>query len=126
MRRWIKLLLGDIRGLRFLDVGPSATASEPILSQVRQVLREIEEHQRLEIDFNENWTPQALQQVVREHLLSPEIIVVSNREPYVHNKGPSGPVMQVPASGMVTALEPIMRACSGTWIAHGSGSAIVT
>ncbi len=31
--------------------------------------------------------------------------------------------MQRPASGLVTALEPVMRACSGTWIAHGSGSA---
>ena len=28
-----------------------------------------------------------------------------------------------PASGLVTAVEPVMRACSGTWIAHGSGSA---
>jgi trehalose 6-phosphate synthase len=87
------------------------------------VLREIERNQRLEIDFAENWTPQALQQVVREHLGSPEILVISNREPYIHNSGPSGPVVQVPASGMVTALEPIMRACSGTWVAHGSGSA---
>jgi trehalose 6-phosphate synthase len=26
----------------------------------------------------------------------------------------------VPASGLVTALEPILRACDGTWIAHGS------
>jgi trehalose-6-phosphate synthase len=49
---------------------------------------------------------------------------VSNREPYIHNRGPDGrPVVQVPASGMVTALEPIIRACSGVWVAHGSGSA---
>jgi trehalose 6-phosphate synthase len=77
----------------------------------------------LEIDFHENWTPQALQQVVREHLGSPELFVISNREPYIHNAGMHGPSVQVPASGMVTALEPIVRACSGTWIAHGSGSA---
>jgi trehalose 6-phosphate synthase len=51
------------------------------------------------------------------------MIVVSNREPYIHNLSDSGPPsVQVPASGMVTAIEPIMRACSGTWIAHGSGS----
>jgi trehalose 6-phosphate synthase len=50
--------------------------------------------------------------------------VVSNREPYIHNLGSDGAaIMQVPASGMVTAIEPIMRACSGTWIAHGSGTA---
>jgi trehalose 6-phosphate synthase len=51
------------------------------------------------------------------------MFAVSNREPYIHNRGPDGPVVQVPASGMVTALEPIMRACEGTWVAHGSGSA---
>jgi len=32
-------------------------------------------------------------------------------------------VVKRPASGLVTAVEPVMRACSGTWIAHGSGSA---
>ena len=64
-----------------------------------------------------------MQQVVRDHLGAPEVFIVSNREPYIHNASPSGPVVQVPASGMVTALEPIMRACSGTWVAHGSGTA---
>ena len=29
----------------------------------------------------------------------------------------------VPASGLVTALEPVLRACDGTWVAHGSGNA---
>ena len=82
-----------------------------------------EEKQRLEIDFRENWTPQALQQVVRDHLHSSQVIIVSNREPYIHNfDADHRPVVQVPASGMVTALEPIMRACSGTWVAHGAGT----
>jgi trehalose 6-phosphate synthase len=48
---------------------------------------------------------------------------VSNREPYSHERKGSVIEIQRPASGLVTALEPIMRACSGTWIAHGSGSA---
>ena len=52
-----------------------------------------------------------------------DVIVVSNREPYIHVKTPDGIRVQRPASGLVTALEPVMRACSGTWIAHGSGSA---
>ena len=123
VRRWVAVLVGDIRGLRFLDDAKSESASWPVLKQVRRALRDIESTQRLEIDFRENWTPQALQQVVREHLDSPEMFAVSNREPYIHNKGPNGPTVQVPASGMVTALEPIMRACAGTWVAHGSGSA---
>jgi trehalose 6-phosphate synthase len=124
LRRWAEVLIGDIRGKRFLDDAESPRSSLPILSQVRQVLAEAEEKQRLEIDFHENWTPQALRQVVRDHLHSAQVIIVSNREPYIHNfDSHHRPVVQVPASGMVTALEPIMRACSGVWVAHGAGTA---
>ncbi len=124
LRRLVNVLIGDIRGKRFLDNAQSPRASLPILSQVRQVLAEAEEKQRLEIDFRENWTPQALRQVVRDHLHSAQVIIVSNREPYIHNyNADHRPVVQVPASGMVTALEPIMRACSGVWVAHGAGTA---
>ncbi len=124
LRRWAAILIGDIRSRRFLDDAHSSSLSMPVLSQVRQVMREIEESQRLEIDYRENWTAQALHQVVRDQLRSPQMIVVSNREPYIHNRGDDGrPLVQFPASGMVTALEPIVRACTGTWIAHGSGSA---
>src|SRR5579863_7226237 len=124
LRRWAEVLIGDIRGKRFLDDAESPRESMPILSQVREVLAEAEEKQRLEIDFHENWTPQALRQVVRDHLHSAQVIIVSNREPYIHNfDADKNPVVQVPASGMVTALEPIMRACSGVWVAHGAGTA---
>jgi trehalose-6-phosphate synthase len=124
LRRWAAILIGDIRSRRFLDDAHSSSLSMPVLSQVRQVMREIEETQRLEIDYRENWTAQALHQVVRDQLRSPQMIVVSNREPYIHNRGDDGtPLVHLPASGMVTALEPIVRACAGTWIAHGSGTA---
>jgi trehalose-6-phosphate synthase len=124
LRRWANILIRDIRGRRFLDDAQSPSLWMPILRQVRKVLHEIEENQRLEMDYQENWTPQALQLVVREQLHSPRIVVVSNREPYIHDFTEDGRVaVQVPASGMVTALEPVMRACSGTWVAHGSGSA---
>ncbi len=124
LRRWVNMLIGDIRGRRFLDDAKSPRSSLPILSQVRQVLAEIEQQQRLEIDFRENWTPRALRQVVENHLDSAQVLIVSNREPYIHNRGADGhPIVQVPASGMVTAIEPIMRACAGVWIAHGSGTA---
>jgi trehalose 6-phosphate synthase len=124
LRRWAAILIGDIRSRRFLDDAHSSSLSMPVLSQVRQVMREIEETQRLEIDYRENWTAQALHQVVRDQLRSPQMIVVSNREPYIHDRGDDGtPLVHLPASGMVTALEPIVRACAGTWIAHGSGTA---
>jgi len=124
LRRWVALLISDIRGGRFFEDAWSPRFSQPILSQVRKVLREVEETQRREIDYRENWTPQALQQVVKEQLQSEQIIVVSNRQPYSHMRDADNQLrVQLPASGMVTALEPIMRACSGVWVAHGSGSA---
>lgn len=67
------------------------------------------------------------------------LIVVANREPYIHvrkarpaqglwnrirgRRETMGVEWTRPASGLVTALDPVMRACGGTWIAHGSGNA---
>ncbi len=69
------------------------------------------------------WTSERLGVHVRAKLESSRLFVVSNREPYLHiHEGKAVQVM-VPASGLVTALEPILRACDGTWVAHGSGDA---
>ena len=124
LRSWVFSLVRDIRAKAFsADRGPSAVPRDQVLSQVRQALREIEYEQRMEADFRENWSADALQHVVRTHLNNSELIVVSNREPYIHNRKDGRITVQYPASGMVTALEPVVRACSGVWIAHGSGSA---
>ena len=70
------------------------------------------------------WSPATLQSLLRDTLPGAEVIVVSNREPYIHNHTPDGKVVvQTPASGLVSALEPVMEATGGCWIAHGSGSA---
>ena len=59
-----------------------------------------------------------------QDLKGDEVLIVSNREPYIHTRRKDNVIeIQRPASGLVTALEPIVRACSGTWIAHGAGSA---
>ena len=67
------------------------------------------------------WTASRLKQVMRERLPGQRLIVVSNREPLIHNGNDIVP--QHAVSGLVTALEPVMRACSGVWVAHGSGTA---
>jgi trehalose 6-phosphate synthase len=70
------------------------------------------------------WTAARLRRVLHESLQGERVIVVANREPRIHEWTDSGEaVVRHPASGLVTALEPVMRACSGVWIAHGSGSA---
>lgn len=125
LKLWIRSLVGDIRKKSFLgDLASPRSGNSEVLTQVRSALRELETSQRLEIDYRENWTPEALKHLVRDQLQSPEMIVVSNREPYVHNRAADGSVsVSYPASGMVTAIEPVIRACEGLWLAHGSGAA---
>jgi trehalose 6-phosphate synthase len=69
------------------------------------------------------WSPERLQEILKTDLKGREVIVLSNREPYIHDKVGERIVVKRPASGLVTALEPVMRACSGIWVAHGSGNA---
>jgi trehalose 6-phosphate synthase len=69
------------------------------------------------------WTRESLHDLIQNNLREHDLIVVANREPYLH-RHVSGRIDCVPpASGMVSALDPILRACGGVWVAHGSGSA---
>ena len=69
------------------------------------------------------WTADRLAVHVRKRLGDGRLFVVSNREPYVHMRRGNSVEVMVPPSGVVTAIEPVLRACDGTWIAHGSGDA---
>jgi trehalose 6-phosphate synthase len=78
----------------------------------------------LEADRDGRWTKIRLRNVLNEHVREESLIIVANREPYIHERTTDGRIaVRHPASGLVTALEPVMRACSGVWIAHGSGNA---
>jgi trehalose 6-phosphate synthase len=65
----------------------------------------------------------SLYALVRDKLRDYLFIVVSNREPYVHYFSGKEVKYQAPPSGLTEALDPVMQACGGTWIAHGSGEA---
>ena len=69
------------------------------------------------------WTAERLAVHIRNRAGSSRIFVVSNREPYIHVKQGREIVCEVPPSGLVTALEPVLRACDGVWVASGSGDA---
>jgi trehalose-6-phosphate synthase len=60
---------------------------------------------------------------LRKTIGNRQVVVIANREPYIHQRVNGKIDMIRPASGLVTALEPILRQCGGLWIAHGSGSA---
>ena len=69
------------------------------------------------------WTREVLSEYVRTKLDGYRLIVVSNREPFQHVRRNGRIECVQPAGGMTAALDPVMRACSGLWIAHGSGDA---
>ncbi|MBK0393488.1 alpha,alpha-trehalose-phosphate synthase (UDP-forming) [Ramlibacter algicola] len=123
-RGWIKGTRALLRGeglLRPLDGGGELA---PLAAEVRTRLRDLEDEYRRAATHETGWDAARLQSLLRTQLRGDEILVVSNREPYIHEQDPAGSiVVRRPASGLVTAVEPVMRACSGTWIAHGSGSA---
>jgi trehalose 6-phosphate synthase len=82
-----------------------------------------EEEAKLRQQAESIWTPDRLREFVRTKLPDRKLLVVSNREPYMHVRKGKDIEWIMPASGLVTALEPILRACGGTWVAHGAGNA---
>jgi trehalose-6-phosphate synthase len=75
------------------------------------------------VAYADEWTEPRLRAVFADKLAGADVVFVSNREPYVHTFGTGGVHCEMPAGGLVSALEPIAESCGGTWIAHGSGSA---
>jgi trehalose 6-phosphate synthase len=67
------------------------------------------------------WTRDRLRAHAMDSLHGGQLVVVSNREPYMHQLRDGKPHMIVPAGGLVTALDPVLQACGGLWVAHGSG-----
>ena len=94
---------------------------QPILSDVRELVGRMANDRE---DAPGQWTAERLKQTLNRHLHGEKIVILANREPYIHQHTADGRIeVQHPASGLVTALEPVMRACSGVWVAHGSGNA---
>ena len=69
------------------------------------------------------FTKKNLQDTIKHMLADKQLVIVSNREPYLHRLRDGKIDCSRPTGGAVTALDPVMRACGGTWIAYGSGNA---
>ncbi|MEK7877149.1 MAG: trehalose-6-phosphate synthase [Pseudomonadota bacterium] len=124
-RGWMQGFRALLRGEGLLRPAEKINVPElrPLARDLRSLIRDIQSEYRPRDEAQLTWTPETLRSILRHDLRGDDILVVSNREPYLHVRGSERIEVQRPASGLVTALEPIMRACSGTWIAHGSGSA---
>ena len=125
-RGWMAGVRAMLRGEGILKpFSQPAVASEmqPLVGDLRTLLRALDSERRFADDATITWSPDTLKNLLHKQLVGEKIIVVSNREPYIHSKKDDKVEVHRPASGLVTAVEPVMRACSGTWIAHGGGTA---
>lgn len=114
-RRWRREMLRALSG-------GGTREFEPLVRDVRHLV------DRLLLEAGHearagSWSPARLRETLVRYLQGERVVILANREPYIHEKTEMGVRVQHPASGLVTALEPVMRACSGVWVAHGSGSA---
>ena len=94
----------------------------PLVRDVRSLVERLAGERTTEANYG-TWSPARLRAALVQYLQGERVVVLANREPYIHQHTSTGIQVVHPASGLVTALEPVMRACSGVWIAHGSGDA---
>jgi trehalose-6-phosphate synthase len=137
--RWslIQPMARTVEWLRRLRAGeltdavlPKEDFFGPLRKEVTQIAKSLiaakasaQEEARLRHAAEARWTPERLKEHVKSLLGGRALVVVANREPYVHVRQGRQVEWLMPASGLVTAVEPVLRACGGTWIAHGSGDA---
>ncbi|MBL8741749.1 MAG: trehalose-6-phosphate synthase, partial [Myxococcales bacterium] len=113
---------GWTRELRLAFTGQPSRELAPLVRELRAQLAELSRERVAEANVSK-WNPERLRSALRQHLEGERIILVANREPYMHERNGDKIDVVHPASGLVTALEPVMRACSGVWVGHGAGSA---
>jgi trehalose 6-phosphate synthase len=125
---WIREL--RMGGEKVPKPSPRQDLLGPLISEVSHMAKslamargEAEEEAKLRAQAESLWTAGRLKEHMRAELGGAKLFLVSNREPYMHMKEGRHVKCIVPAGGLVTALDPVMRVCDGLWIAHGSGDA---
>jgi len=125
---WVKAVrTGDSEHMPMKPLGKMLAPLHNEIEHIARAMHEAKanamEEARLRSSSEAIWTPERLKVEVENLLERKKMIVVSNREPYMHIRAGKEIKCIVPASGMITAMEPILKACSGLWIAAGTGDA---
>jgi trehalose-6-phosphate synthase len=128
--KWLRSLRADPTDVPLAP--PQGEIFDQIHAEARHLARDLssaraaaqEEAQLRESQLSQ-WTAERLRVSLQTKLQGDALFVVSNREPYMHvfDEKDNSICVLVPASGLVTALEPVLQACAGTWVANGSGNA---
>lgn len=111
--------------------GPDVGFFAPLTSEIKKMSTSLQtarraasEEARMRLEkLDSPWTSGRLQEFIKAYLKDRPIFVISNAEPYAHSRKNGKLEWSVPAGGVITAIEPVMEACGGVWIAQGSGDA---
>ncbi len=106
-----------------LPVARLASESDRLAASFRAARTAHQAQARAVVRADNIWTRDRLRAHVIDCLRGGQLLVVSNREPYMHELYDGKPRLIMPAGGLVTALDPVLQACGGVWVAHGSGEA---
>ncbi|MDD5007112.1 MAG: trehalose-6-phosphate synthase [Syntrophorhabdaceae bacterium] len=125
---WMReLRLGNDKSKRDASF-PRGDVLAPLVSEVSYLAKSLsmaqkkaEEEAQSGIKTDSLWTADKLKEHVHFELGDKKLFLISNREPYMHIKEGRSIQYIIPAGGLVTALDPVMRVCNGVWIAHGGG-----
>lgn len=128
MADWMKRLrIGEEQGqtppLKGDIFAPIAREATTLAKNLQAARSAAQKEARLRQEGESLWTPERLKELIKMKMDGRPLFVVSNREPYMHLREGKEIKAIVPAGGLVTALDPILKAAGGTWIAHGSGDA---
>jgi len=107
------------------ELAKLASEVEQVALSLRVARRIISDEALVRLEKEEAWTEARLKTLIHAKLGENALFVVSNREPYMHvvDEVTGATKCIRPASGVVTAIHPVLCACGGTWIAHGGGNA---
>jgi trehalose 6-phosphate synthase len=106
-----------------LPVALLASESDRLAASFRAARASGSHESRQLVRDHNAWTRQRLRAHAIDCLGGGQLVVVSNREPYMHQLKDGKPKLIVPAGGLVTALDPVLQSCGGVWVAHGAGEA---
>ena len=115
--------LPDLKGSSFGLFQPLVQEVETMAESLMEARMSAMAEARLRDAGEHQWTAERLAVHMRDRSGSSKIFVVSNREPYIHVRQGRETICKVPPSGLVTAIEPVLQACDGVWVACGSGDA---
>ena len=106
------------------EFGKLISEVEQVALSIRVARRTISDEAHVRLQKEDLWTEAKLKDLIHAKLGDNSLFVVSNREPYMHvfDESMGKEICIRPASGVVTAIHPILSACGGTWVAHGSGN----